>query len=114
MKRAEQPLADKLVYSTETGRISPNQTTPNVIQPSADGIIRLQRESKGRKGKGVTLISGLGGELTEIKTVAAELKKLCGCGGAVKDGIIEIQGDVRDKIKPWLEQRGHKVKFSGG
>lgn len=107
-------MADKLVYSTETGRISQNQTTSNVIQPSTDGVIKLQRESKGRKGKGVTLIIGLGGELSDIKSVAADLKKLCGCGGAVKDGIIEIQGDVRDKIKPWLEQRGHKVKISGG
>jgi translation initiation factor 1 len=66
------------------------------------------------KGKGVCLISGIDLDDAELAKLAAELKKKCGCGGAVKDGIIEIQGDKRDLIKSLLEAKGMKVKLAGG
>ncbi|MEO9946297.1 MAG: stress response translation initiation inhibitor YciH [Paraglaciecola sp.] len=103
---------NNLVYSTETGRISaqPTKKTP----PKTDGVVRIRRETKGRKGKGVTTISGLPLSTEEIKALCTTLKKMCGTGGAVKEGVIEIQGDNRDKIKTSLEQLGHNVKLAGG
>lgn len=101
-----------LVYSTEVGRIKPEQI--KIERPKGDGIVRLLRETKGRKGKGVTLIKGLDVDDTELKLLAAELKKKCGCGGAVKDGNIEIQGDVREQLKTLIEAKGFKVKLAGG
>ncbi|EHA1124334.1 stress response translation initiation inhibitor YciH [Vibrio navarrensis] len=101
-----------LVYSTETGRIE--QDEPKAQRPKGDGIVRIQRETKGRKGKGVCVITGLDLDDAPLKLLAAELKKTCGCGGSVKDGNIEIQGDVREKIKAYLEKKGMKVKLAGG
>ncbi|MGB1973525.1 MAG: stress response translation initiation inhibitor YciH [Vibrio toranzoniae] len=101
-----------LVYSTETGRIKPEEE--KVERPKGDGIVRIQKETKGRKGKGVSVVTGLDLDDAPLKLMAAELKKVCGCGGSVKDGNIEIQGDARDKIKAHLEKKGYKVKFSGG
>ncbi|GAL13878.1 translation initiation factor SUI1-related protein [Vibrio astriarenae] len=86
-----------LVYSTETGRIKPEEK--KVERVKGDGIVRIQRETKGRKGKGVCIVKGLDLDDAPLKLLAAELKKVCGCGGSVKDGTIEIQGDNRDKIK---------------
>ncbi|EAP93316.1 MULTISPECIES: stress response translation initiation inhibitor YciH [Vibrio] len=101
-----------LVYSTETGRIKPEEE--KVQRPKGDGIVRIQKETKGRKGKGVSIVTGLDLDDAPLKLMAAELKKVCGCGGSVKDGNIEIQGDARDKLKAHLEKKGYKVKFSGG
>lgn len=101
-----------LVYSTETGRIKPEEE--KVQRPKGDGIVRIQKETKGRKGKGVSVVTGLDSDDAPLKLMAAELKKVCGCGGSVKDGNIEIQGDARDKIKAHLEKKGYKVKFAGG
>jgi translation initiation factor 1 len=101
-----------LVYSTETGRIQPEKT--KVIRPKGDGVVRIIRQIKGRKGKGVSIITGLDLEDAALKLLAAELKKQCGCGGAVKDGDIEIQGDTRDKLKLILEKKGYLVKLAGG
>ena len=101
-----------LVYSTETGRIKPEED--KVQRPKGDGIVRIQKETKGRKGKGVSIVTGLDLDDAPLKLMAAELKKVCGCGGSVKDGNIEIQGDARDKLKAHLEKKGYKVKFAGG
>ncbi|MCY9864710.1 stress response translation initiation inhibitor YciH [Vibrio coralliirubri] len=101
-----------LVYSTETGRIKPEEE--KVQRPKGDGIVRIQKETKGRKGKGVSVVTGLDLDDAPLKLMAAELKKVCGCGGSIKDGNIEIQGDARDKIKAHLEKKGYKVKFAGG
>ncbi|RQW64472.1 stress response translation initiation inhibitor YciH [Vibrio viridaestus] len=102
-----------LVYSTETGRIKEEQ--PAAERPKGDGIVRIVKQTKGRKGKGVSIITGLDLDDTALKLLAAELKKLCGCGGSVKDGTIEIQGDARDKIKAFLEQKkGMTVMLAGG
>ncbi|WP_068717592.1 stress response translation initiation inhibitor YciH [Vibrio tritonius] len=100
-----------LVYSTETGRIKPE--VEKIERPKSDGIVRIHRETKGRKGKGVSIVKGLDLDDAPLKLLASELKKVCGCGGSIKDGSIEIQGDVRDKIKAHLEKKGHKVKLAG-
>lgn len=102
----------RLVYSTETGRIDEPKAQP--VRPKGDGIVRIQRQTSGRKGKGVCLITGIDEDDATLNKIAAELKKKCGCGGAVKDGIIEIQGDKRDVIKSLLEAKGMKVKLAGG
>ena len=102
----------RLVYSTETGRIKQPAATQTI--PQGDGIVRIRRETAGRNGKGVTTISGLLLEDAELKNIAKQLKQLCGVGGSVKDGVIEIQGDHREKIKAELEKRGHSVKLAGG
>ena len=102
----------RLVYSTDSGRID----EPKVVaeRPKGDGIVRIQRQTSGRKGKGVCLITGVSLDDIELEKLAAELKKKCGCGGAVKEGVIEIQGDNRDLIKSLLEAKGMKVKLAGG
>ncbi|HCB1533314.1 TPA: stress response translation initiation inhibitor YciH [Citrobacter braakii] len=102
----------RLVYSTDSGRIDEPKTAPE--RPKGDGIVRIQRQTSGRKGKGVCLITGIDQDDAEQTKLAAELKKKCGCGGAVKDGVIEIQGDKRDLIKSLLEAKGMKVKLAGG
>ena len=103
---------DSLVYSTDSGRIKQPkqkaQVTPN------DGFARVRRETKGRKGKGVVVISGLGLDGPALKELAKKLKKTCGSGGSVVGETIEVQGDKRDVIKTVLESNGFKVKFTGG
>ena len=102
----------RLVYSTDSGRI--DEPKAATVRPQGDGIVRIQRQTSGRKGKGVCLITGIDQDDAELTKLAAELKKKCGCGGAVKDGVIEIQGDKRDLIKSLLEAKGMKVKLAGG
>lgn len=115
--------ASRLVYSSETGRICPACNNPTATcrcrqQPSApaagDGIVRVGRETKGRKGKGVTLVSGVPLSCEELKVLAKELKQKCGSGGTLKDGVIEIQGDHRDLLIELLKAKGWPVKRSGG
>ncbi|WP_363323534.1 stress response translation initiation inhibitor YciH [uncultured Pseudoteredinibacter sp.] len=102
----------RLVYSTDQGRVKEEKEVANA--PEGDGIVRIMRETKGRKGKGVTLITGLQMEAAELKKLAKRLKQLCGTGGSVKDFVIEIQGDQREVIKAELEKQGHTVKLAGG
>ncbi|MCR0998000.1 stress response translation initiation inhibitor YciH [Serratia rubidaea] len=102
----------RLVYSTDGGRVKEEEVKPQ--RPRGDGIVRIQRQTSGRKGKGVCLISGLDLDDGALDKLAAELKKKCGCGGSVKDGVIEIQGDKRDLLKQLLEAKGMKVKLAGG
>ncbi|KAB7896235.1 stress response translation initiation inhibitor YciH [Rouxiella sp. S1S-2] len=102
----------RLVYSTDSGRIDEPKT--KVERPKGDGIVRIQRQTSGRKGKGVCLITGIDADDAALDKLAAELKKKCGCGGSVKDGVIEIQGDKRDLLKQLLEAKGMKVKLAGG
>ncbi|WP_373768175.1 stress response translation initiation inhibitor YciH [Glaesserella sp.] len=101
-----------LVYSTEVGRIKAEP--PKAERPKGDGIVRIHRQTSGRKGKGVCLISGLDLDDRGLMSLASELKRRSGCGGSVKDGVIEIQGDNREQIKQILEQKGFKVKLAGG
>jgi translation initiation factor 1 len=116
----------RLVYSTETGKICPTCQKPlskctckkkkSKSQPNIaiDGIIRVQREVKGRKGKTVTTVSVFEINADELKNLAAQLKRRCGTGGSVKDGVIIIQGDHRDTLITELNARGFKAKISGG
>lgn len=101
-----------LVYSTETGRIAPEKT--KVERPKGNGIVRIQRQTSGRKGKGVCIITGVDLDDKGLVSLASELKRRSGCGGSVKEGVIEIQGDNRDQLKQMLEQKGFKVKLAGG
>lgn len=103
---------NRVVYSTDSGRIKEQAAKPS--QPSGDGIVRIRRETKGRKGKGVTTVTGVDLPQDALKKLCSDLKKTCGTGGALKDGVIEIQGDNRDKIKAVLEKRGMTVKLAGG
>ncbi len=102
------------VYSSETGRIKQKNTGSKPAAPPSDGIVRLRREVKGRGGGTVIVISGVPLSASEIKELAGALKKKCGCGGTVKDGIIEIQGDHRDTLAAELQAHGFKVKLAGG
>ena len=115
-----------LVYSTESGRICPHcehpitacqckpSRTNNVTPTIDDGIVRLQRQTHGRGGKVVTSITGVNLPATELKQFAKRLKQLCGSGGTIGDGSIEIQGDHRAALKSELERLGYKVRLAGG
>ncbi|MDG6894599.1 translation initiation factor Sui1 [Volucribacter amazonae] len=105
-------MTNELVYSTQTGRIKAQKPQPE--KPKTDGIVRIQRQVSGRKGNGVSVITGLDLNETELQKLASELKKRCGCGGAVKGFNIEIQGEKRELLKQLLEQKGFKVKLAGG
>jgi len=120
-KRSRGSRSD-LVYSTESGRMCPGCQKPAAecvckkrqSSPSGDGIVRLMRETKGRKGKGVTLITGVPLEDAELKKLAKALKQRCGSGGSMKNGVIEIQGDHRDVLEKELSGLGYRVKRAGG
>lgn len=109
-----------LVYSTEQGRLCPDCEHPiDDCRCAAQGVlgdgnVRIMLETKARKGKGVTVISGLAMTADELKKLGKKLKAQCGTGGSVKDGNIEIQGDNREKVKALLEQDGIKSKLAGG
>jgi translation initiation factor 1 len=104
------------VYSTEGGRVKPPPVAPSSgPAPSPvpnDGVVRIFRDRGGRNGKVVTVIRGL--RPRELDERAAELKRLCGAGGAVKDGAVEIQGDHRERVAERLRALGHAVKLAGG
>ncbi|MBN4053475.1 stress response translation initiation inhibitor YciH [Haliea sp. AH-315-K21] len=111
------------VYSTETGSLCSacgNKLSAckckkmAASRVSGDGKVRVSRESKGRKGRGVSLISGLPLAEKELKILAKKLKQICGSGGAVKHGIIEIQGEHRDKLVTELNKLGYPAIKAGG
>ncbi len=82
--------------------------------PKGDGIVRVASSTKGRKGKGVTVITGVPLDASGIEALGKELRSRCGVGGTVKDGVIELQGDHRDRLLVELAERGWKVKRAGG
>ena len=111
-----------VVYSTDVGRVCPGCGHP-VLQcccsaaskgSQGDGIVRIHKETKGRKGSGVSLITGIPLTDKELSTLAKQLKKKCGSGGTVKNGAIEIQGDHRELLAELLTQQGYAVKLAGG
>ncbi len=111
-----------LVYSSDCGRMCPECSEPvdqcrcgaGAAGPRGDGNVRVGRETKGRKGKGVTVVTGLPLDAFELAALAKELKAHCGAGGKTRDGVIEIQGDQRDRVAAALQARGYAVKKSGG
>jgi translation initiation factor 1 len=116
--------ATALVYSTEAGgRVCPDCRAPmaqcrckhiKARAAATDGIVRVSHETKGRKGKGVTLVKGLALDAVALAAVGKQLKTACGSGGTVKDGSIEIQGDHRELVIAALVKQGHVVKRAGG
>ncbi len=115
-------MSERLVYSTGVGTLCPNcrRAVRDCVCPKGApgraqaGPVRVGRETKGRAGKGVTTVSGLPLSQSELTTLAAGLKKRCGSGGTVRDGVIEIQGDHRDAIVAELSKLGWAAKKSGG
>jgi len=115
---------DGVVYSTEQGRMCPDcgraiaecvcRELRDQAVPAGDGVVRVSREKKGRKGKGVTLISGVPLDENKLRNLAKQFKRRCGAGGTVKDRVIEIQGDHRDVLIEELKKQGYTVKRAGG
>jgi translation initiation factor 1 len=116
-----------IVYSTDVGERCPNclrpvrecicrRGTPGkpTGKATSGGGVRVSRETQGRKGKGVTVITGLGLPPDELVALATELKKRCGSGGSVENDRIEIQGDHRDRLVEELTRRGWQAKRAGG
>lgn len=113
---------DGIVYSTEYGKMCPQceKSVSSCIcrgkqtPAEGDGIVRVSRETKGRKGKGVSLIRGLALPPSELAALAKRLKHNCGSGGTVKAGTVEIQGDHRDQLIEILKKEGWIVRRAGG
>ena len=106
----------RTVWSSEQGDLRNQERKPAVATslPPAQQTVYLHRESKGRAGKGVTLLKGLALNEADLSALAKTLKQACGSGGTVKDGVIEIQGEQREKIAEALRKLGYKVKLAGG
>ncbi|WP_163831784.1 translation initiation factor [Spartinivicinus ruber] len=114
MTKREPSDNSRLVYSTEQGRVKPEKVTDTAPEVFADGIARVRREVKGRGGKTVTTIQGLTLTGNDLKALAKKLKQRCGTGGAVKQGVIEIQGDHCDTLVDELNKLGYPAKRGGG
>ena len=116
----------RLVFSTGQGRLCPEcarpvaqckcsrSKPPRPVASVGDGIVRVMRETKGRGGKAVSVVQGLPLAGDALDTLATRLKKRCGSGGSVREGVIEIQGDHRDTLVAELSQLGYQVKRAGG
>jgi len=109
------------VYSTDPDvEVAPRRhkkqrnPSPNGPKLPNDGVIRIFLERKGRKGKSVTVLRGLSGDAASRKALLKQLKSKLGTGGALKDGIIEIQGDHRQRVLEILQKAGFKAKKAGG
>lgn len=115
-------LSSGLVYSTDSGRMCPQCRQPlaqcscrsGPARPAGDGIVRVSRQTKGRAGKGVTLVNGLDLDDAALTALGKQLKTACGSGGTVKDGVIEVQGDHVERVMELLKVQGHSVKRAGG
>ena len=112
-----------LVYSTDAGRMCPACRQPvaqctcktnSAVRPATDGIVRVSLDTKGRKGKGVTLVKGVPLDAPALAQLGKQLKAACGSGGTVKDGVIEVQGDHRATVIAALQKQGYSVKQAGG
>jgi translation initiation factor 1 len=120
--------SSRLVYSTESGRICPDcgkalaqcaclskaQASAQAARANADGVVRVSLDSKGRGGKSVTVVRGLGLDGAALLALGKQLKAACGSGGTVKDGVIEVQGDHVPKVMATLQKLGYAVKRAGG
>jgi translation initiation factor 1 len=112
-----------IVYSTDIGRVCPDCGKPSAAcvcrqkkreEIRGDGNVRVSRETNGRNGRCVTLITGVPLSSDDLMALAKKLKQRCGTGGTVKEGVIEIQGDHRDTVLSELIKSGYKAKISGG
>lgn len=132
MSKTHSSPQSRLVYDSDRGKMCPTCRQPiaqctcrqqqtavktTAVKATAvksDGIVRVSRQTKGRKGKGVTVITGLPLHPDGLAQLAKELKQACGSGGTVRDGTIEIQGDHRDRLVAELSRRGYTAKRAGG
>jgi translation initiation factor 1 len=107
---------DRTVWSSDQGDLRKAQTETRPVRslPPQEQTVYLHRNSKGRGGKNVTLVKNLVLSEAAMKELATTLKQICGSGGTVKDGIIEIQGEHRQKIAEALKKIGYKAKIAGG
>lgn len=110
-----------IVYSTQHGSLCPDCNEPldrcrcrAKASGGREGVVYVRRSTQGRKGSGVTLVEGAPLGAAELKKLGKELKKKCGSGGTVKDGVIEIQGEHRDAIVAALQAKGWDVRRAGG
>jgi translation initiation factor 1 len=111
-----------LVYSTDSGRMCPTCRQPidtctckaAAAKPAGDGNVRVSRETKGRAGKGVTVVKGLPLDTAALAALGKQLRTACGSGGTAKDGTLEIQGDHVERVMELLKAQGFSVKRSGG
>jgi translation initiation factor 1 len=111
-----------LVYSTDSGRMCPTCRQPidactckaATAKPAGDGNVRVSRETKGRAGKGVTVVKGLPLDAVALAALGKQLRTACGSGGTAKDGTLEIQGDHVERVMELLKGQGFSVKRSGG
>lgn len=103
----------RIVWDDDYGGARPPAKKPDG-PPPGDGIVRIRRETSGRGGKTVTTVSGVPVGEAALQELAKALKKRCGVGGAVKDHVIEIQGDHRDAVEAFLKEQGYTVKRAGG
>ncbi len=113
-----------IVYRTGTGRMCPGcrRAVAECVCKSARGQplraqagpVRVARQTQGRAGKAVTVVTGLALDEAALQALSSELKRRCGSGGTVKDGVIEIQGEHRDAVVAELIRRGYAAKRSGG
>jgi translation initiation factor 1 len=110
-----------LVYSTDGGRMCPQCRQPDAAcrckvapaAPAGDGIVRVSRQSKGRGGKVVTLVHGLALDAAALAALAKRLRSACGAGGTVDQGVVELQGDQRERVAAWLQGEGFVVRQVG-
>jgi translation initiation factor 1 len=111
------PSNSRIVWSSEQGDLRNKEHKPaatTVSLPPNQQTVSLHRETKGRGGKGVTLLKGLVLSEADMTTLCKTLKQACGTGGTVKDRVIEIQGQEREKIAEVLKKLGYRVKLAGG
>src|ERR671935_1937264 len=108
------PTCGKRLDRCSCGQPRPAAGPAKPLNLPRDGIVRLLRDRKGRGGKTVTLIAGLGGSPSALAALASDLKRLCGTGGTLRGDTIEIHGDLRDRLRAELERRGYTVKIAGG
>lgn len=113
----------RLVYSTDGGRapltphnrkVTPPPAPPRAGSPPDDGVVRVQRDKKGRGGKTATTVTGLPGTETDLDSLLKTLKQHCGAGGSREDRTLVIQGDQRERLIEKLTALGHKPKLAGG
>ncbi len=121
MNKRAGPGSGGLVYSTDGGTMCPQCRQPvaqcvckRAVPAAGDGTVRVSRETAGRGGKAVTVVRGLGLDGAALTSLAKQLKALCGSGGTVKDGVVEVQGDHCERVIEALKKQGRVVKRAGG
>jgi len=108
--------SNRTVWSSEQGDLRKKEDPPrkSISLPPHQQTVYLHRDSKGRRGSSVTLLKNLVLSEEDMKDLAKRLKQVCGSGGTVKDNLVEIQGEQREKIAEELKKMGYKVKVAGG